>query len=121
LRWEVAKVLKIIGAKESIPVFIKLLENSDSGIRWVAADGLVNIGRESIVPVLKSLINDKDESFFLRLGAHHVLMELFTSYEKKKFKPLLHSFRSHKAIGESLTFEAYKALSVIENQEKMKK
>jgi HEAT repeat protein len=121
LRSEVAKVLKIIGDRETIPVFIKLLKNSDSGIRWVAADGLINVGRESIVPVLKSIIFDKKESFFLRLGAHHVLMELFSPSEKNKYKALLHSFQSYDGIGSSISLEAYNALPMIEKQEQIKK
>jgi HEAT repeat protein len=120
LRSEIAKVLKIVGDKKSIPVFIELLEDSDSGIRWIAADGLINIGRESIVPLLKSIINRKNESFFLRLGIHHVLTELFSPDEKNKFKTLMHSFQSFNGIEESMTFEAYKALPVFEKQQQVK-
>ena len=116
LRWEVAKVIELIGEKESIPVFIKLLEDSDSGIRWIAADGLINIGRESIMPVIKSIINKKNESTFLRLGAHYILTELFNPIEKIKFKALLHSIQSYSGIDETISLEVYKALRVIEKQ-----
>jgi HEAT repeat protein len=116
LRWEVAKVIELIGEKESIPVFIELLEDSDSGIRWIAADGLINIGRESIMPVLKSIINEKEESYFLRLGAHYILTELFTPNEKNKFKVLLHSIQSYGGISESKALEVYNALRAIEKQ-----
>ncbi len=114
LRWEVAKVIELIGEKESIPVLIELLEDSDSGIRWIAADGLINIGRESIVPVLKSIINKKTESYLLRLGAHYILTELFNPNEKNKFKTLLHSIQSNGGISESIALEVYNALRAIE-------
>jgi HEAT repeat protein len=116
LRWEVAKVIELIGEKESIPVFIKLLEDSDSGIRWIAADGLINIGRESIIPLLKSIINQKEESYFLRLSAHYILTELFNPSEKKKFKSLMQSIQSYGLIGESTVLEVYNALRIIEKQ-----
>jgi HEAT repeat protein len=116
LRWEVAKVIELIGEKESIPVFIELLEDSDSGIRWIAADGLINIGRDSIMPVLKSIINKKKESYFLRLGAHYILTELFNPNEKNKFKALLLSIQSYGGIDESIALEVYNALRVIEKQ-----
>jgi HEAT repeat protein len=119
IRCEVAKVIELIGEKESVPVLIELLEDSDSGIRWIAANGLINIGRESIMPVLKSIINKKNETYFLRLGAHHILTELFYPNEKIKFKALLHSIQSNGGISESTALEVYNALRAIEKQ-KMK-
>ena len=116
LRREVAKVIELIGAKESIKVLIKLLEDNDSDIRWIAANGLINIGRESIMPVLKSIINQKEESYFLRLSAHYILTELFNPGERKKFKSLMQSIQSYGLIGESTVLEVYNALRVIEKQ-----
>lgn len=116
LRREVAKLMKLIADKKSVPVFIELLEDNESGIRWIAAEGLVHIGRESIVPLLKSIFNDKEQSYYLRAGAHHVLNELFTSHEKIRHNALMRSLQNYLEIGETLSLEVFKTLQTFDEQ-----
>src|SRR5665647_1467524 len=90
IRLEAVKVVKYIADRRSIPILIYLLDDSETGIRWVAAEGLVNIGRSTILPLLRS-IRDRKNPAFLYKGAHHVLNNLLYGDEKEKIQPLLHS------------------------------
>lgn len=116
LRLEIAKVIEFIANETSIPVFIKLLKDEDSGMRWIAAMGLIYIGRVCIIPLLKSILKNEDESYYLRLGAHHVFKSLFNSEEKIKFKALLNSLNNYMEIGLSTPVEAMNALNSFESK-----
>jgi hypothetical protein len=111
LRKEAAKIIKMIGDKESIPVLINLLDDDDSGIRWIAADGLVNIGRDTIVPLLETITKNTD-TYYVRLGAYHVFTRLFTRREKMDFRTLLLSLKNYTNIAIMAPIEAFKALIV---------
>jgi hypothetical protein len=82
-RWEILKTLQQISDSSSIPIFIEALEDEESDIRWVAAEGLIKLGAESINPLLKALVKDSD-SVFLCAGAHHVFHDL----KKKNMLPV---------------------------------
>lgn len=74
-RWEALKTLCDIGSEESIHVFIKALEDDESDIRWLAAEGLINLEKKSIKPLLHAIEREPDSSFLLS-GAHHVFYDL---------------------------------------------
>lgn len=109
LRLEVAKIVELIADQQAIPVLIKLLNDPEFDIRWIAAEGLIKIGRKSIVPILK-IIRDGEGSFFLNKGAHHVLQSLLSEKEKKVLMPLLLSLDDHLEAGETAPVEASVAL-----------
>ena len=90
IRKEAIKIIKIVGDRTSIPVAIKLLEDNDGDIRWIAAESLIHIGRQSIRPLLQS-IYDNPEAFFLREGAHHVMAALIRDRDAKELKELQRS------------------------------
>lgn len=75
VRWEALKALSQIAAPESIPILINALENDDFDIRWLAAEGLIHIGKSSIKPLLEAIV-EKEDSIYLREGAHHILKDL---------------------------------------------
>ncbi len=79
MRWEAAKALGEIGDPRSAPALVDTLEDVRSGIRWLAAVGLIVIGREALPPLLQALI-DRSDSEWLREGAHHV----FRAWLKEK-------------------------------------
>jgi len=116
-RREVAKIMEFIADKTSIPVFIDLLEDSDGGIRWTAAVGLISIGRDSIIPLLKAILDDENGSYFLRLGAHHAFESLFNDDEKITLKPLLLSLNNYLGMGETVSLETLHALKKFEQKE----
>jgi len=109
LRKEASKIIELIGDKDSIPTLIELLDDDESSIRWIAAEGLVHIGKESIVPLLNSLIQMGDNTY-LKLGARHVFLKLFSEDEKEYFKPLLLSLKNYNNISILAPVEAFRAL-----------
>ena len=74
-RWEALKTMEEIGSPLSIPMFLEALEDDESDIRWIAAEGLIKLGIQSVIPLLKVVI-DKLDSIFILSGAHHVLYHL---------------------------------------------
>jgi len=90
LRWEAAKALKEIGNPEAARALVETLEDEESGIRWLAAEGLIALKREGLVPLLEALIKRSD-SLLLRNGAHHVLRALRDSELKEVVEPLLNA------------------------------
>lgn len=75
VRWEAMKVLSDIAHPDSVPILVNGLENSNSDVRWLAAEGLVEIGKPSLKPLMEAL-EERGESNLLREGAHHVLTGL---------------------------------------------
>jgi hypothetical protein len=112
IRLEAVKVIKFIADRRSIPLLIYLLDDSETGIRWVAAEGLVNIGRSSILPLLRS-VRDRKNPAFLYKGAHHVLNSLLYGEEKEKLQPLMLSLDNYHQLGGISPALAYQALETI--------
>jgi HEAT repeat protein len=112
LRIEGARIIKQIRAKESIRTLIKLIEDDESTIRWIAARGLILMGRDSIVPLLVALVK-RGRSYYLKSGAHYVLKNLFSEKEKVEYKTLLMSLLNANFIGVIAPLEASKALKAI--------
>ncbi len=109
VRIEAAKIIQQMRTKESLYLFIRLLEDDDSAVRWIAARGLVLLGRDSIVPVLKAIIK-RGKSHDFKSGAHYVLKNLFNEKERVEFKTLLISLLNFNYIGVIAQIEARKAL-----------
>ncbi len=80
LRWEAVKALAEIEASSTIPVLITALEDKNSGVRWIAAEGLIALGEKSVKPLLKALIEQSDSVFLLE-GCHHIFSDL--KHQKK--------------------------------------
>lgn len=74
-RREAAIVLSSCATPDAAPALVAALEDQNSGIRWLAAKGLIAAGRGGLEPLLRELIN-RSESVWLRDGAHHVLRAL---------------------------------------------
>jgi|GEM_PF-626875 FOG: HEAT repeat len=109
LRKEASKIIDLIGNKESIPTFISLLNDDESSVRWIAAEGLSHIGRDSIVPLLYAVIEHGNDNY-LKLGARHVFLNLFSDEEKEEFRSLLISLKSNSYLSITAPFEAFRAL-----------
>jgi hypothetical protein len=114
LRRETAKIVELIADRRSIPVLIRLLDDKEFEIRWIAAEGLIKIGRKSIRPLLKS-VRDGKSSLFQNKGAHQVLESLLYETEKKKLTLLLLVLENYHELGETAPMEASKALKSIFN------
>lgn len=75
VHWQAAKALSQIASPKSIETLVKLLQDDDMGVRWIAADGLTVVGEKSLDPLLDALIHQVG-SYTLREGAHHILFDL---------------------------------------------
>jgi HEAT repeat protein len=74
-RWEAAKALSEIQAPLSAPALVAALEDDNSGVRWLAAEGLIGTGRAALRPLFEAL-TQRAGSIWLREGAHHVLHDM---------------------------------------------
>ncbi len=93
LRWEAAKALEQIADPISIPLLINSLEDVDSDVRWIAAEGLIRLQPDSLKPLLNNLIN-RPNSTLLREGAHHVFREYQGIQMRKVLEPLLRALEN---------------------------
>lgn len=109
-RWEAAKTLVQIHDEKSAAVFVKHLENDDMDIRWLAAEGLIKTGKEGLKHLLKALI-EKPDTYNLRKGAHHVLIDTNILTIHKQAKPLIEALGS--TVISQIPVEADKLLKVI--------
>ena len=74
-RWQGAKALGAVVDPGSVDLFVKLLDDPESDIRWLAATGLIELGPRSIRPVLQSLTDPAAPRGHLEMS-HRVLGEL---------------------------------------------
>jgi hypothetical protein len=105
LRAEIARIVKLIADRRSVPFLIGLLDDPVFDIRWIAAVGLIKIGRRSIIPLLKS-IRDGDSSYLLNQGAHHVFSSLLSKREKKGMSHLMLVLENYHELGTTAPTEA---------------
>jgi HEAT repeat protein len=75
MRWGAAKALGQIADPVAADALVKTLEDRWSGIRWLAAEGVIALGRAGLAPMLQALMHHSD-SMWLREGAHHVIHSL---------------------------------------------
>ena len=85
VRWEAAKALCGIADPIAATALVNALDDVDSDVRWVAAEGLVALGREGLQPLLAALLERAQSSWF-RQAAHHVCHTLAA---KRKLGPIL--------------------------------
>ena len=81
-RWEAAHCLRKIGSERAIPALVTEIEEANTDVGWLAAEGLIAIGEKSLVPVLTSLTSTKhSEIDHFYQHAHHII-RTFACYEK---------------------------------------
>ena len=75
MRWEAAKSLSDIADPAAAPALVQALEDPETGVRWLAAEGLIRMRSACLQPLLHAL-TERADSVWLRDGAHHVLHDL---------------------------------------------
>lgn len=96
---------KDIAHRSSIQPAIRMLEDPESDIRWIASETLIRIGRKSMEPILRSLVSG-GESRNLQQGAHHVLNALIRKDDAVELKQLIRLIRHSGEIPESIPVKA---------------
>lgn len=109
IRKESAKIVELIAHESSIPYVVKMLDDRESEIRWIAAEALIRIGRPSIRAVLQEL-TDNASSYYLRQSAHHVLAKLLKKTDSSELKQLVHVLNKGMEIPERIPIDATNAL-----------
>ena len=93
VRWEAAKALSKIGDPGAAPTLVKVLEDNDPGIRWLAAEGLI-LAEQAGLPSLFEALLEHSESVRLREGAAHVLRVLVKNEKlPPQAEPVLQALR----------------------------
>jgi HEAT repeat protein len=114
-RKQAMKIVERIAHKSSIPIAITMLDDEESEIRWIAAKALIGIGRGSVKPLLEALVKNGSESYYLRLGAHHVLSELVNDKDSKELKEFVNILSHRSEIPEIIPA---RALNIINKRNK---
>ncbi|NOZ46235.1 MAG: HEAT repeat domain-containing protein [Chlorobi bacterium] len=103
LRWEAAKTFSQMALPETITIQIQTLEDDESDIRWIAAEGLSKMGSKVIKPILDYLLEHGTESVHLIKGVYHVLNKIDTDKElKEKLAPLVKSLKKRRSLHEQV-------------------
>lgn len=114
VRWEAAKALGQINDPTAAPALVTALEDDDSDIRWLGAEGLIVLGRAGLVPLLEELIRRSD-SFQLREGAHLVIRKLVEQGNYAYLAPILDALDGP-AAEDALPPAASRALDALDEQ-----
>jgi hypothetical protein len=75
VRWEAVKALAAVRDPGSLEILLKLLDDPDSDLRWLAATGLIELGPRVVRPVLQSLGQPEVTRGRLQMS-HRILAEL---------------------------------------------
>lgn len=87
LKIEVEEIIRFVSDKRSIPALIKLLDDEDFDVRWIAGESLIRIGRHSIPPLLHMIRGGRKFSYPGKV--YYVLRNILTVNEKDDLQPLL--------------------------------
>ncbi len=113
IRKQAVKVVELVAHHSSIGELLAMLEDSASGIRWIAAETLIKIGRPALRPLLEALI-DRAKYYNFRLGAHHVLAKLVNDKDSEELQKVLDMTRSGGATSETIPVHATHALQQLQ-------
>jgi len=90
VRWEAVKGLGQLMDPVTAPILINALDDENTAVRWLAAEGLVKLNKKGLIPLLEALTRQKI-TIFLREGAHHVIKSLARKYPSEEIQKLLKS------------------------------
>lgn len=107
-RWEAAKALTDIHDPAAAPVFVRALRDKNSGVRWIAAEGLIGLGSKGLDPLLHELMQHSD-SKQVRDGVHHVLTSINRGDVSDTVQPVIDALESTEPIT-AAPVAAYEAL-----------
>ena len=112
VRWEAAKALGEINDPSAAPALVVALEDEESDIRWLGAEGLLAAGRAGLEPLLQKLIV-RSNSVWLRDGAHHVIRALVKRGHDPYLAPMLDALDGP-AAEDAVPFAAVQALAALD-------
>jgi HEAT repeat protein len=90
VRWEAVKGLGQMMDPITAPLLINALEDENTAVRWLAAEGLIKLNKKGLLPLLEALTRQKI-TIFLREGAHHVVKAMARKYPSEQIGKLIKS------------------------------
>lgn len=112
MRWEATKALGEIRHPAVLPGLLKSLEDDDFGVRWLAAEGLIQHQSAALAPLFRFLIT-RSGSLWVREAAHHVLRVLGTRGLHDQVAPVLEALAGVEPVVE-VPVASQKALAALE-------
>lgn len=112
VRREAARTLTQIHDPRAAPTLVRALDDENSGVRWIAAEGLVGLGKDGLDPLLHELMQHSD-SKQLRDGAHQVLTSINRGRLSDVVQPVIDALESSEPIT-AAPVAAYEALQQLE-------
>jgi hypothetical protein len=95
VRREAVRALCEIEDPQVAPALIKVLEDEEFDIRWLAAEGLIGLSMKGLKPLLQALIEHGGSPLLLK-GAHHVIHYMAKGGLRKYLGPRLTSLKGVK-------------------------
>jgi hypothetical protein len=112
-RREALEVLVGLADPATADLYVELLEDEDSGCRWLAAEGLAALGEEGLRKVLELLVAFP-KTARLERSAHHALGGLRRVGFDREVTPVLRAFRgANRAV--QVPTAAFRALDALRN------
>lgn len=108
-RWGAAKALGEIGDARAIPELVAALDDVDSDVAWLAADGLRRFKRAAWPTLLHRLIRDGSHSILLRQRALWVFRDPSAEECDELLAALVDALRSY-TVSETAAITAYEVL-----------
>ncbi len=96
LRLESAEALLYIGSPLSATALVERLDDTESGVRWLAAEAIIAMKCDGIVPLLAGLTR-RAESLWFRQAAHHVLRDHYCEAYRELLIPVLRALEEQMA------------------------
>ncbi len=90
-RWETLKILIEINDPDIIPLLINALDDSNSAIRWLAAEGLAAMGEDAFLAMMNALSSYPD-TVSIRKGLKHVMMKHIEASKDPNIEELVQFF-----------------------------
>jgi hypothetical protein len=95
VRREAVRALCEIEDPQVAPALIKVLEDEEFDIQWLAAEGLIGLSMKGLKPLLQALIEHGGSPLLLE-GAHHVIHYMAKGGLRKYLGPRLTSLKGVK-------------------------
>ena len=96
-RWEAVHAIGDLRMLEYAPSLVEMLTDEDPGVRWIAANSLLNFDRACLRPLLEKFIKDFS-SVLLREGVRHILRALKERHQLKTLELALFDVLNKQAI-----------------------
>jgi hypothetical protein len=113
VRWEAAKTLKEIGDPGAADALVTALADPAQGVRWLAAEALINLQKDAFEPVLRGMVRHLDSIWF-RESAHHVLSAWSHAHMlTPEINDVLSAFRDLSLSQEFISLLAHRALIML--------